>query len=484
MLPASEATCFRWPWCGLVTWVTATAFTVSSAALRKKAIRIALRELLPPSVGGADVDVTARELAGLADVTIQIALDEAVHKVSQRFGTPRTTASAQARFTVLGMGKLGGEELNAGSDIDLVFFYDTDDGATVPPPGVDAITLHEFWTRVARRMTATLEEVTGDGIRVACRFLRLRPEGRSGPIVNSLAAAERYYEAFGRLWERAALLRARPVAGDAAFGVEVLSTLSPFVWRRRVDPTVAVDMVSLTERARLERKGPSTSDLKLARGGIREAEFFVQTLQLISGGKEPRVRARGTLDGLRRLRAAGLVTDREAREIADGYLALRRAEHAIQVGSGLQTHALPHEPTDLRRLARVLGFETAEAFAADIRRHTKNIAARFLSLLPEGASTASRFNAALGALERGNASDFETALLALERIDEVRAPREAVERSDMARELWAPPVIRTLPLEAAHGNSFRCSARRCSRPWSTLQTLSRLHDIYGSSLRA
>ncbi len=352
-------------------------------AAQAERIRIALRELLPPSLGGADVDVTARELADLAAATIEVALAEAVYAVSRRFGEPRTASGAPGRFTVLGMGKLGGEELNAGSDVDLVYFYDTDDGAAENDAG-DAITLHDYWTRVARRLTQTLEEPTGDGF-VWRVDLRLRPEGRSGPLVNSLAAAERYYESFGRLWERAALLRARPVAGDRVFGEEVLATLTPFIWRRRVDPRLAGEMIGLAQRSRAELTRDAARDLKLGPGGIREAEFFVQTLQLIWGGKEPRVRARNTLDGLRRLRAAGFVTDREAREVADAYLALRRAEHAIQVASGLQTHARPEAPDAEGRLARALGFDGADAFAADIGRHMKRVAARFVSLLPPGA---------------------------------------------------------------------------------------------------
>src|SRR5262249_17480197 len=182
----------------------------------------------------------------------------------------------------------------------------------------EPITLHDYWTRVARRLTANLEQVTEDGF-VWRVDLRLRPEGRSGPLVNSLAAAERYYESFGRLWERAALLRARPVAGDREFGEELLSMLDPFVWRRRVDPNIAAEMMRLIERSRAELSIDPARDLKLGSGGIREAEFFVQALQLIWGGKEPRVRAKGTLDGLRRLRAAGLVTDREGLDLALGY---------------------------------------------------------------------------------------------------------------------------------------------------------------------
>jgi [glutamine synthetase] adenylyltransferase / [glutamine synthetase]-adenylyl-L-tyrosine phosphorylase len=379
-------------------------------AAQAERVRIALRELLPPALGGADVDVTARELADLASATIEVALAEAVHAVSLRFGEPRAAAGGPARFTVLGMGKLGGEELNAGSDVDLVYFYDTDEGSVGPAGSAASITLHEYWTRVARRLTANLEEPTADGF-VWRVDLRLRPEGRSGPLVNSLAAAERYYESFGRLWERAALLRARPVAGDRAFGEEVLATLSPFIWRRRVDPRLAGEMIGLAQRSRAELGGSNAArDLKLGPGGIREAEFFVQTLQLIWGGKEPRVRARNTLDGLRRLRAAGFVTDREAREVTEAYLALRRAEHAVQVASGVQTHAQPDTPEAQARLARALGFDGADAFAADIGRHVKRVAARFLSLLPEGSAPASRFSPAIAALERADPAGFGDAI--------------------------------------------------------------------------
>ncbi len=404
-------------------------------AARDERIRIALRELLPPALGGADVDVTARELSALADVTMEIALAEAVHATTARFGPPRTSSGAPGRFVILGMGKLGGEELNAGSDIDLIYFYDTDDGeASGGPSG--PITLHDYWSRVARRLTATLEEVTADGF-VWRVDLRLRPEGRSGPLVNSLAAAERYYEAFGRLWERAALLRARPSAGDLAFGDDLLATLSPFIWRRRVDPRVAGEMIQLAQRSRAELSTHADRDLKLGPGGIREAEFFVQALQLVWGGKEPRVRARNTLDGLRRLRAKGFVTDREAQEIALGYIALRRAEHAVQVASGIQTHVRPDEPAARGRLARALGFATPEAFEADIASHMARVSARFLSLLPEGAASTSRFPAVLAALERSNADAFiETVARAARTIPGLPESASVPDRwADVARDL-------------------------------------------------
>jgi glutamate-ammonia-ligase adenylyltransferase len=405
-------------------------------AARDERIRIALREILPPALGGADVDVTARELSALADVTMEVALAEATQATTARFGPPLTSSGAPGRFVILGMGKLGGEELNAGSDIDLIYFYDTDDGAASGGTS-GPITLHDYWSRVARRLTATLEEVTEDGF-VWRVDLRLRPEGRSGPLVNSLAAAERYYEDFGRLWERAALLRARPSAGDLAFGDELMTMLSPFIWRRRVDPRVAGEMIQLAQRSRAELSTHADRDLKLGPGGIREAEFFVQALQLVWGGKEPRVRARNTLDGLRRLRAKGFVTDREAQEIALGYIALRRAEHAVQVASGIQTHERPDEPAARTRLARALGFATPEAFESDIAGHMARISARFLSLLPEGAASTSRFPAVLAALERSNAEAFtETLARAAGAIPEGAAPGSPVPDrwADTARDL-------------------------------------------------
>lgn len=203
-------------------------------ASREK-LRIAARELLAHA--GQDVDVTSRELADLAEACCEAALAEALAWGEGRFGAPLTAAGTRCPIVVLGMGKLGGRELNAGSDVDLILFYETDDGAS------GSLSLHEHFTRVAQRFVANLDEPTEDGI-VWRVDLRLRPEGSTGPIVNALSAAERYYETWGRTWERAALVRARPVAGDAAFGKTLLDTLAPFVWRRAVDPRVVFGMRS------------------------------------------------------------------------------------------------------------------------------------------------------------------------------------------------------------------------------------------------
>lgn len=339
--------------------------------VQRERMRVAARELF----GSADIDVTARELADLAQVSIDLAVAEAMRWAEERFGPPLTADGRPCAFTVLGMGKLGGRELNPGSDVDLLPFYETDDGAA------GGHSLHEHFTRITRRFTSTLEDATEEGF--AWRVdLRLRPEGSRGPLVNALAAAERYYETWGRTWERAALVRARAIAGDLAFGAHVLEALAPFVWRKVVDPKIAHEMTHLVQRARTEISGDPERDLKLGTGGIREAEFFVQSLQLIWGGKEPSVRHPNTLVALRRLRVRGLVTDRESREVESAYTALRRVEHRLQNATGIQTHTLPRGEM-LETIARSLGHGGGHDLEKEMEKTRRRVAARLASLTRE-----------------------------------------------------------------------------------------------------
>jgi glutamate-ammonia-ligase adenylyltransferase len=254
-------------------------------------VRIALREVLPPKLGGAELPETARELSELADAVVEVVLAEATGHVTSRFGAPRHEDGSVAKLCVLGMGKLGGLELNAGSDIDIVFVYDTDEAQ-------GDVTPHDFFTRVVRRAVSHIESTAPEGM-IFRVDLRLRPEGSQGALVNSLSAFERYYETWGRLWERAAMLRARPVAGDAELGAALeREVLGPFVYRREVDPSIAAGLTDMVLRSRAELSLHPSRDLKLGPGGIREAEFFVQTLQLVWGGQEPSLRVRGTLTAL------------------------------------------------------------------------------------------------------------------------------------------------------------------------------------------
>jgi glutamate-ammonia-ligase adenylyltransferase len=359
----------------------------------REKLRIAARELLAHP--GQDVDVTARELSDLAEVCCEVALAEAQSWAEARFGAPRGVDGVPVPLVVVGMGKLGGRELNAGSDVDLLLFYETDEGAAGEQP------LHEHFTRVAQRFVATLDEATEDGV-VWRVDLRLRPEGTRGPLVNALAAAERYYETWGRTWERAALVRARAVAGDLAFGGRLLDALSPFVWRRAVDPRLVEEMGAMLARVRAEAGSAAEADLKIGPGGIREVEFFAQSLQLVWGGREPRVRATNTLDALRRLRARGFVSEREEAELSDAYLFLRRLEHRVQNATGQQTHTLPADPDITGRIARSLGYGGLTELEKELVAVRSRVSARFASLGREPAALDPSFDRLAAALDSGD----------------------------------------------------------------------------------
>jgi [glutamine synthetase] adenylyltransferase / [glutamine synthetase]-adenylyl-L-tyrosine phosphorylase len=351
--------------------------------------RVALRELLPAELGGGEIESTSRELSRLADVLLERALDEGEAEVAARHGPPRHWNGEPSRLAALGLGKLGGLELNAGSDIDLLFVYDTDEGEST-------ISLHEHWTLVVRRAVELIGTPSPDGLlwRVD---LRLRPEGSQGALVNSTDAVERYYARWGRFWERAALLRARAAAGDRAFGgLLERDIFGPFVFRREVDPSVGESLADLVVRSRAELSPDPKRDLKLGRGGIREAEFFVQTLQLVWGGREPSLRVRGTLPALARLRSRGFVSEGEASAIAESYALLRKLEHRVQWISGIQTHLLP-VGDDLGHLARTMG-ATEAALLAAVDRARSTVHALFTSLAPSRTQTASPYEAVAAAL--------------------------------------------------------------------------------------
>jgi glutamate-ammonia-ligase adenylyltransferase len=350
---------------------------LGARALRRRVwlekARVALRELLPVRLGGASIEVTARELSALAAAAFDAALGEAETLIAERYGPPLRADGNRSTLVMLGVGKLGGRELNAGSDVDVIFVYDTDDGGS-------RVSLHEHFSRVVQRAVATIGSPSADGL-IWRVDLRLRPEGAAGPIVNSVAATERYYETWGRLWERAALLRARPSAGDLELGkLLAREVITPFVYRSTVDPTIAAALTELVHRSRNELSHAPERDLKLGPGGIREAEFFVQTLQLVWGGREPTLRVPGTLPALARLRSQGLVSDREARGIAEAYLLLRRVEHRIQWASGVQTHLLPTEPEERARLARSLGFRNSAGLLGELERARETVHETFHSL--------------------------------------------------------------------------------------------------------
>jgi glutamate-ammonia-ligase adenylyltransferase len=305
----------------------------------REMLRIALRELRE-----TDVRRTARELADLASSALQAALDH-----HRREDQP-------CRSVIMGMGKLGGRELNFSSDIDLIYLYEHDEGR----PG--EITNHELFVDLFRRVTASIAKITDQGF-VFRVDLDLRPEGRPGPLANSLAGAERYYETWGRTWERAAWIKARAVAGDLDLEPRIAEFMRPFVYRRTFDLQAIEEIVEMKSRID-HRRGRSLQrdrlDLKLGSGGIREIEFFVQSLQLLHGGHDEKLRLQNTLDALHALEATGRVNARTRAMLADAYLLLRKVEHRIQIVDERQTHVLPSDDEALSQLARSLGYRAPE----------------------------------------------------------------------------------------------------------------------------
>ncbi|HUJ57445.1 MAG TPA: bifunctional [glutamate--ammonia ligase]-adenylyl-L-tyrosine phosphorylase/[glutamate--ammonia-ligase] adenylyltransferase [Kofleriaceae bacterium] len=335
-------------------------------------VRLGVREL----ERGQDAGV-GRELARLADACFDAALQHCDRELRARYGPPRYVdddgAERDATLAVIGMGKLGGDELNFASDVDVIYVYASDQGQA------GALSLHEYFAKLCMQIGAAMSEVTEDDV-VFRVDLRLRPEGEKGAIANSLAQIERYYETFGRPWERQAWIKARACAGDRALGDEVLRTLAPFVFPRHTSPTVIDDVQALNRRIKRELVRGDGFDVKNGRGGIREIEFFVQALQLIHAGKRPQLRARGTLAALDALLFAGLVSDDEHRALWQAYRWLRHAEHVLQLEAGLQTQTIPSDPGRRAVLARRLELADAAALDAELAHHAEAVARLFATL--------------------------------------------------------------------------------------------------------
>jgi glutamate-ammonia-ligase adenylyltransferase len=319
---------------------------------RSEMLRIIAREALAL----APVPVTAREMSALAEAAVEEALAWSWAQLCARHGEPRGAGGEPNRPCVLGMGKLGGGELNLSSDVDLLFLYRTGRGETTGGPG-GRLDARSFFARLVRLAVEALGRVTGEGF-VFRVDLDLRPEGRNGPLAQPLDDAAGYYLSWGQTWERAALLRARPIAGDPEVGRRFLAEVEPFVFRRSLDYTTVEDLAEMKQRIAESsgRRAGGGADLKLGRGGIRELEFFVQTLQLVHGGRLPRVREPNTLEGLGLLAGAGAVAGPAAEDLAGCYRFLRTLEHAVQSLHLLRTHRLPCAPEELRVVARRQGF--------------------------------------------------------------------------------------------------------------------------------
>ena len=348
-----------------------------ATALRRHRQREYLRIGANDLSGRFSVDVTMAELSALADAAFEASYRWGRRRVENEYGelcTGDEPTSGVPGFVVIGMGKLGGAELNYSSDVDVLYLYESDAGETSGGPR-GRLTAREFFFRIAELITRALHEVTEAGF-VFRVDLRLRPDGINGPIANSLGGALLYYESWGQTWERTAMLKARAVAGDRRLGERFLAEIRPFVYRRYLDYTTVADMKAMKGRMEAEmgtkaRRG----NVKLGPGGIREIEFVTQVLQLIHGGRDDRLRERSTIAALQRLVAGGYLVAPEGDALITAYRFLRDVEHKIQIVHERQTHAISTDTREQETLARRLLlsnpaalWEAVDRLTADVRR--------------------------------------------------------------------------------------------------------------------
>ena len=346
------------------------------SALRQAKARVALLAALADLGGVWQLEEVTGALTRLSDVAVSRAMTALVGDEIRRGKLPGAVPGDVATaggLVSIAMGKTGAAELNYSSDIDLICLFD--ETRYDPDDVQDA---RASFIRVVRRMTAMLSDMTPEGY-VFRTDLRLRPDASVTPVCISMGAAEQYYEAQGRTWERAAYIKARAASGDIAAGERYLQGLTPFVWRRHLDFAAIQDAHDMRLRIR-DHKGLhgraslEGRDLKLGPGGIREIEFFTQTRQLIAGGRDPDLRQRDTVGGLAALAWKGWITDEAAGELTRHYRAHREVEHRLQMVGDAQTHALPVTAEGFDVIARMMGQGDTDAFRRDLRARLDRVA--------------------------------------------------------------------------------------------------------------
>jgi [glutamine synthetase] adenylyltransferase / [glutamine synthetase]-adenylyl-L-tyrosine phosphorylase len=346
---------------------------------KQEMVRIAARDLARLQT----LEETMRELTALADASLESTYRFCREELERQYGPVLVGGGRPNGFIVLGMGKLGGEELNLSSDVDLIYLYESDEGESLGG-SKGRIAPRGFFSHLGEMVTRAMGEVTEDGF-VFRIDLRLRPLGRNGPIVQSVDSALLYYESWGQCWERSALIKARPVAGSQELGTAFLSQLTPFVYRRYLDFTTVEELREMKMRIERELLGPveKQRNVKLGEGGIREVEFFTQALQLVNGGYEHRIRDRNTLRALSLLARHGFIPRKEEKALNRAYRLLRNVEHKIQVVQEAHSHLIPEGESSERSLARRLGYrkrggsDERKLFARDYRSHTAAVRRAF-----------------------------------------------------------------------------------------------------------
>ncbi len=343
---------------------------------RRAALRIGLADL-----GGwwEAVQATAA-LSNVADACIGAAtrhLLAKLHADGKIVAPDPANPEFGSGLIVIAMGKCGAHELNYSSDVDLILFFDP------LAPALRTDDPVSLYSRFAKSLVRILQERTGDGY-VYRIDLRLRPDPGSTPLAVPTDLARNYYEAYGQNWERAAMIKARQIAGDRAAGEAFLREISPFIWRRHLDFAAIADIHSIKRQIHAHRGHGEIAvgghNVKLGRGGIREIEFFVQTQQLIAGGRIPQLRPRATVDALAALADQGWISGRDRDRLIGSYWYLRSVEHRIQMVADEQSHELPRDAQGLRRIALMMGENSSTAFAAKLTAVLKSVEAIYAGL--------------------------------------------------------------------------------------------------------
>ncbi len=353
-------------------------------ALRLLKQDLALTLGLADVCGAADLDLVTGALAGFADAALTAAIRFCLDDLARRnkFNPPDPEKPEEGSgLIVLAMGKHGANELNYSSDIDLIVLYDPEQA----PMAGTAEAPVEF-VRLTRRLVKIMQDRTADGY-VFRTDLRLRPDPGATPLAMSVPAALVYYESLGQNWERAALIKARPCAGDIPAGEAFLQEIVPFIWRKYLDFAAIADVQSIKRQIHMH-KGHSViavagHNVKLGRGGIREVEFFVQTQQLIAGGRNPALRGRRTLDMLDALCEADWIRPEARDEMAQAYRFLRTVEHRIQMLNDEQTQLLPKDREGVMRIAALMGFDSLQAFETEFLEHARKVQHHYAELFED-----------------------------------------------------------------------------------------------------
>ncbi len=342
--------------------------------LHKKALlRIVTRDI----VEHKEVKSIAEDLSNLADAHLELCFLLLFVYLQQKYGTPIKYSNDEheklpSRFVILGLGKLGGRELNFSSDIDLLFVYDGDGDTRGGSRG--QITNREFFCKLGEQLIKFLSEHTEEG-QIYRVDMRLRPYGKVGSLAESLVNSVEYYYQYGRAWERQALVKCRPCAGDIELGNEFLEMMRPFVFPKFFDDKTLEDVhqTKLMVEKQVAEQGQTHYEVKLGRGGIRDIEFTVQLLQLLNGGRKPELRITNTIEVIYQLMENNYLKPFDAETLIRNYCFLREVEHRLQIEYGTQKHALPQNSEELEEFARRLGYATGDAFWHVYRDKTQEV---------------------------------------------------------------------------------------------------------------